>query len=491
MGLGWRSEPGRRACRAVAPVLVALGSWAALFATTGATHARSTMRIGASSSCGGSTSTLFAFGVGGTVLRNTSVSVCGTGRVDVSFAGHVSPRCPGGPCEYAGTQVWQPQGGGDLEITAVRIRGRRRLLTTLSIGAAGIAQSAVQRSEPNGHTTACSDSSNGEGNGFFASGPDAFLSPAVHGGRLVLNLARNPPALFGTRCAGPLAVDLGAALPTASISLRRISRGGGVIDLRGNHAFAAHGFSGVVRSTLVLHLGRAKISHPPTRSRSSIPHGRRFTDLSVTYRVERLRGGAVAAVRTLSDPGECGPFDACGLSGTITMAPGVAHGGSVSFSASAFATRPRRDLLAAVGLSAHGNPAGIGVGGAGEQSLHGTLTADLRQDGECRDQTRLSAATVQLQGHDGRLLVSLSPVSTQAPDPLRTRCPGPELGQHALALATLPRRALHGRVVTVALHGNAFGDGPYRVRTRSTLILTLRRVRVRTQTFQVPSPPSP
>jgi hypothetical protein len=153
------------------------------------------------------------------------------------------------------------------------------------------------------------------------------------------------------------------------------------------------------------------------------------------------------------------------------------------------AARPRRDLLAAVGLSAHGNPAGIGVGGGGEQSVHGTVAADLRQDGECRDQTRVSAASVQLHSHAGRLLVSLSPVSTQAIDPLRTRCPGPELGQHMLTHATLARAALRRRVLTVVLHGDAFSDGPYRVRTRSTLVLTLRRVRVRTQTYRIPSPP--
>jgi hypothetical protein len=81
----------------------------------------------------------------------------------------------------------------------------------------------------------------------------------------------------------------------------------------------------------------------------------------------------VADVRALSDPGECGPFDACGLGGGITVAPGAARGGSVSLFASASATRPGRDLLAAVGLSAHGNPAGIGgtlaaVAGAGAQS---------------------------------------------------------------------------------------------------------------------------
>jgi hypothetical protein len=97
---------------------------------------------------------------------------------------------------------------------------------------------------------------------------------------------------------------------------------------------------------------------------------------------------------------------------------------------------------------------------------------------------------VQLQSHAGRLLVSLSPLSGQAVDPLRTRCPGPELGEHALATATLPRSALRRRVLTMALDGNSFTDGPYRVRTRSTLVLTLRRVRVATETYRIPSPPS-
>jgi acetoacetate decarboxylase len=40
---------------------------------------------------------------------------------------------------------------------------------------------------------------------------------------------------------------------------------------------------------------------------------------------------------------------------------------------------------------------------------------------------------------------------------------------------------LRHRSFTVTLHGNAFGDGPYRVTTRSTLNLTLRRTKVTTQ----------
>jgi hypothetical protein len=84
-------------------------------------------------------------------------------------------------------------------------------------------------------------------------------------------------------------------------------------------------------------------------------------------------------------------------------------------------------------------------------------------------------------GRAGRLEVSLSPGLSQAADPLRTRCPGPDLGQRQLTSASLPLSVLRHRSFTVTLHGNAFGDGPYRVTTRSTLNLTLRRTKVTTQ----------
>jgi hypothetical protein len=400
----------------------------------------------------------------------------------VSFSSDALAQCG---CGYVGTDYWQPQGGGDLDVLAYRRHGRRQFDTTLLLGGSISGRDAVERRQPTGQTTACSDTTGSESGG--------FLSPPVRGGRIVVSLAQSGAGLIGTRCAGPLAVDVTAALPTASISLRRIAHSGAVLDLRGTHTFAAHGFSGVVRSTVVLRLGHARATHPSPpvpAPPSAAGRGKRITAITVTYRVERLRGSAVTDVRTLTDPGQCGPFDACGLGGAITMAPAPAHGGSVSLFAETSAARPRRDLLAAVGLSTHGNPARIGVAGAGEQSLHGTVAADLHQGGACRDQTRLSAASLQLQSHAGGLLMSLSPVSTPGTDPLRTRCPGPELGQHALTSATLPRGALRRQVVTLALKGNAFGDGPYRVRTRSTMTVTLRRVRVRTLTYRIPSPPS-
>ena len=373
-------------------------------------------------------------------------------------------------------------GHRSLDLLTYRIHGRTVRAASLALGGSGgPLQSAVGRSAAPGQTTACSDLSNGPVEGFF--------TPRVRGRRITLNLVSGFP-LLGTRCAGPLDVDLGSALPAVTLSLSRVIHGRLRIDLRGAHRFSAHGFSGVVRSTLVLRLGRAKTV--PHSQGSPVPtSGQRTRIVNVTYRVQRLRGTAVADIRASSDAAVCGPLDACGLSGTIGFVPGATRGGPVFLSASAPARRPRRDLLAAVGLGAGANRSGIAADGGGSARLRGAIVADLTQARQCRDATRLSDAQVLLEARGDRVRVSLSPARSQAADPLRTRCPGPELGNHALASAVLPRRALRRRTFTVALDGRALRDGPYEVRTRSTLVLTLRRMRVRTQTYRLPSPPSP
>ncbi|HTU30354.1 MAG TPA: hypothetical protein VMF07_13305, partial [Solirubrobacteraceae bacterium] len=69
----------------------------------------------------------------------------------------------------------------------------------------------------------------------------------------------------------------------------------------------------------------------------------------------------------------------------------------------------------------------------------------------------------------------LAPSDSQAADPLRTRCPGPDLGSHVFVAARVPASVLRRRAFTANLRGRAFSDGPYRVSTRSTLAVTLRR----------------
>ena len=407
-------------------------------------------------------------------MSQTDMLVCATGRLTVTFAGDAATGCIAhGLCGYAGTETWQPQNVGDLAVATFAQHGRRSTTATMVLGGPGNpVLSAVQRSVATGNTTACSDQAQ-DGDGFF--------TEPVSGARVTIGLRGADQPLLGTRCAGPLAADVAAALPSRTLSLSRLLRGDATIDLTANGRFAVHGLAGTISSTIVLVLGR------PHRSSGSggpspSPGITRTRLAEITYRVTRLQGTAVATVRSSPLAAVCGPFDACGLAGEIDLAPGTSARGSLSVFANAALRRPKRDLLAALGVANGGNPSGISVQGGGDASLHhGEVIADLMQGSACRDETRLRQAAIQLREQAGRLLISLSPSGSQAGDPLRTRCPGPELGSHQLTSASVPLTALRGPTLTVALRGDSFSDGPYRVATKSTLTLALRRGRIKTQ----------
>jgi hypothetical protein len=404
---------------------------------------------------------------------SADLPLCATGRITVTFAGDPGAGCAArGLCGYAGTETWQPQDVGDVAVSTFEQRGRRYSSATMIVGGPGNpVLSAVQRSQATGTTTACSDHSQ-DGGGFFAL--------PVSGARVTIGLRHAEVPLLGTRCAGPLDADVAGALPSRTLSLSQVLRGRATIDLTGSGRFAAHGLSGTVRSTIVLVLGRPHRSSGS--SGSSLPPGVKRSRLTeVTYRVTHVGGSAIAAVRSSAVAAVCGPFDACGLEGVIDVAPRTTSGGSVYLTATAPLRRPKRDLLAALGVASGGNPSGIGVDGGGDASLRGEITADLAQGSTCRDQAGLRQAGILLRQRAGRLEVSLSPASSQAGDPLRTRCPGPELGSHQLTSTSVPLSVLRHATFTVALRGGSFSDGPYRVTTRSTLTVTLRRAGVTTQ----------
>jgi hypothetical protein len=421
----------------------------------------------------GGGSSAFLYGSGAKLVSETDLPLCARGRLTVTFAGDPSAGCAAhGLCGYAGTETWTPQGVGDLAVSTVEQRGRRSSNATMFVGDPGNpVLSAVQRSRATGTSTACSDNSQGEG---------GFFSVPVSAGRVTIGLGHAEEPLFGTRCAGPLDADVAAALPSRTVSSSQILHGHATIDLTASKRFVSHGLSGTVQSTIVFVLGR------PHRSSgsggSSPPPGvtpSRLTE--VTYRVTHVGGSAIAAVRSSAVTAVCGPFDACGLRGVIDVAPGTTSGSSVYLTATASLHRPEHDLLTALGVASDGNPSGIGVQGAGEASVHGEVAADLTQGSACRDQTGLRHIEIELRKRADRLQVSVSPGASQAADPLRTRCPGPELGSHKLTSASIPLSVLRHPSFTVALHGGSFGDGPYRVTTRSTLTITLRRAGVKTQ----------
>jgi hypothetical protein len=419
----------------------------------------------------------FFFSEGGPkLLSETDLRVCVTGRLTVTFAGDPATGCAAhGLCGYAGTESFEPQGIGELSVATYADRGGRHRTATMVLGGGpgGPVVSAVERSQANGTTTACRDRQSSGG----------FFSLPVNGDRVTIGLAHARTAFLGTRCAGPVDADIAAALSSQTVALSRILHGSHTIDLRGSRRFAAHGLAGTVTSTLVLvlaHPGRSSNSGGSSPPTSPSKAKRRIT--KVHYRVVRLGGSAVSTVRTSAVAAVCDPFDACGLHGTINVVPGPTLSGVAFIDADAPLSRPKRDLLAALGLTSDGNPSGIGVAGVGLATVRGTVSADLTQQNDvCRDQVGLREFVVLLYRHANRLVVSLSPAVSQADDPLRTRCPGPNLARPRFTRASVPLSVLRHPTFTVRFHGSAFSDGPYQVTTRSSLSIILQRTKVTTQ----------
>jgi hypothetical protein len=467
-------------------LVVALGCVGLILFGVGSVGAGARPVTAHAAACGGGRSgSFYAYGGGTQILSDLDLSACVTGRLTVTFAGDPAAGCATeGLCGYSGTVTFSPGTGdvGDLNIVTSRRHGRRSTSASLSIGGPNSpTTSAVQRtvSGPTGtQTTSCSDNT-GSGHEFEGA---AFALPIAHG-EATLDLDRTQPSILGSRCAGPLDVDLASVLPSRTVAIRTLERGDTGIDLTGGGHFAAHGLSGTVTSTLVLTLGRPQREKqgvaPPRPVRTTLTHV-----VTVEYRVAALTGDAVATVQSSATPAACGPFDACGLGGAITVLPGsVAHGSVFLTAESSHDTA--RQLRAT--LRGAGERAG-GLSGAGLASVKGSVRADLTQDGAtCSDAVALRRFSIRIVRAGPHLAVSLAPAQSQAADPLRTRCPGPDLGSHRFSSGELPASVLSRPAFSVTLHGRPFRDGSYRVTTRSALRLTLRRGATHVHAIRLPA----
>ncbi len=468
--------------RSLVAVLIACGLAFGVSASSDTSPAASSVRptvAAVPARCAGSPSSVLTLGLAGSVklLSQTAIPVCATGGLTVSFDSTAAGCAAQGPCGYAGTDSWRPSAGGVLELVAYRQAHRRRYAAMLLLGQDDPVVAAVQHTGPAGVTSSCRDSDRA-----FS----GFLSSEVRQDRLTVDLDGGQPPLLGTRCAGPLNVDLGAALPGSQLALWAALHGRATVDLSGTRGFRSRDFTGDVSSSLVLRLGRPRTS--PVNAPLPGPRGPLTRSVDDFYRLQSLRGGLTVGLRASSDPTVCGALDACGVAGAIAIAARSAPRSNILLDATGPAKRPYQDFLAALGHG-RGDPRGIDVGGGGQLSVHGTVTAQLTTPTICRDATRLFSAEVLLQASAGRLRVSLSPAGSQANDPLRTRCPGPAVGSDQLAAATVPLSTLRHRTFTVALHGARRQAGPYQLTAESTIRLTLRRTRQTTQTFRVPVAP--
>lgn len=448
-------------------------------------------------------SVFLSFGTGGGPPGSVSLASLRTkGAVTVDFHGDEASGCAAaGLCGVDGTVTWSPAGRGILVALGYREHGVRFedgffILADVSPnGPQPATYSRVRRAPAAGAPSSlCADVGEAQADAFgFGPRQGTSLEFGVLG---VGGFGAQPSAALRTRCAGPMAADVSGLLPTHTISERALRRSPHDLDFSADREFAAGGLAGAVHSTVMLHIGRARsVSLDPEEPTGPTRKRRRRT-LEVSYRVERVAGQVVTGVRGLADPDLCGPLDACGLMGSVTVAPRASSGEAI-VSAEASARHPWRDLRRAVGLSPGRPPRGVSTFGF-VQWAHdgGSVTSDLSRDGApaCTDSAPLAAGGAVILRFSSRAVrAAYGDVEGAASELMSTRCPGPVLadasGGGALASAQIPLRTFGSRQVTLRLQGGrAYNSDGYSGTTRPDVTVVMHRTRVkrRTQVYEVP-----
>jgi hypothetical protein len=256
------------------------------------------------------------------------------------------------------------------------------------------------------------------------------------------------------------------------------------LDLSGTRAFRARGFSGSIESTLALHLGGPQRlnNRPPPGERTRL---RRRRLVTARYAVEQLAGVDRIAFAGLPDP-LCGSLDSCGSRGTVAVSPNATTG-HLTLEAEAPASRPRRDLYAAIGLREHGRRSGVNTYGFGRWTSDRGISSEalIRADGSptCRDAIAADAGELLIQPRGSHVRVSTGSFY-EGSDPLRTRCPGPfstDLSPSGnIASGSNPLGALRRRRVVLHLdRRRRFSADGYSGVAAPELTLVLRRMSVR------------
>ncbi len=405
-----------------------------------------------------------------------------SGLLSVQFHGDQAAGCAHwGLCGYSGTVTWRPPAGGSVEI---QVTGGRHstatafLLPTNILGAApagGVTTADVQLagSGPSAAPVHCVD----------AAATGAVTAFPAHAGLVLISLREMEPALLVTRCAGPRDPEVIPQLPAPVLSLAALERGRRTISFAASSSLLSHGLVGSISSTVKLRLGR------PQREKigggSLGRGGTRVRELDVEYRAA-IAGTVAEEIRGATNPLVCGPLGACGLSGTIALAP-RARDVKVELIAQEGAGKPARNLLAAVGL-APGPSRGVAAFGAGAWGSGGSVRSELTQGSErCDDVAPLGLGTVLVGSTRGGLGLVYAPGTALGAIPSVTDCPGPLPSTGGVALGTVPLAALRRRTTRITLTtGSSGGDDGYEIRYVPHVTVTLTRVSARTKIVRQP-----
>ncbi|HEV2813396.1 MAG TPA: hypothetical protein VGW10_09110, partial [Solirubrobacteraceae bacterium] len=238
-----------------------------------------------------------------------------TGSLAVRWDSDPATCAAAGRCGLAGNMTWNaPRGGLVFVVEYLRNRRRERAGSLILSGEerGTPLRARVRRATPGGSSLCVDAASTGAG-----------MELAERDGLVGIGFGQpGMETLLANRCAGPTMGDVASALPVIRMSLARLARGRTTIRLAGEGGFAAGGLRGTVTSTLSLRLGRPRTGLGDDDG-DRITGGRRVRQIEVEYRVAEVRGEVGVDLAASADPAECAPLDACGLAGTLRLAPAV------------------------------------------------------------------------------------------------------------------------------------------------------------------------
>ena len=423
--------------------------------------------------------------------RAVSIPVEVAGSVQVEFTSTAGAGCElrcGPTGSVSGSLAWDPGAQADLEVTERRAGARRELDASLFfLGGPGqdapTTTAHVVRDAAGGAPAVCSDARVNDLTflDFSAGSPSHVEARLLKGGPDDSNL-------FRTRCGGPLEHDLVGALPTAKLDLATFTRGRATVDLSGTRQFAAHGFTGTVRSSIELRLGRFATDLPPPLEVTSrrLP-GYAPRSVVATYRIEQVAGSIETSFTGGAEPPLCNPLDSCGAFGTVRLSPMVSAGRATFVSYGPARRVSGRELRAALGLRRGPRVGGVTASGVADWGRDGGTLSESFTGGDgtvCKDTVPLPSGFMSFWVGPRRVFATYGRSSAAGPDLLRTHCPGPSIldaaQDHPLATGSVPRSSFgKSRVAITLTRGRAFDSEPYAGETGASLTIVLRRVAVR------------
>jgi hypothetical protein len=418
----------------------------------------------------------------GPATVETSIPLRITGALSVQFRGDPAAGCARwGLCGYSGDVLWQPPQSGSITIS--RTAGRHPRVTVTLIPSDPLGTGITGGMTTANVTLAGTGAASPAAHCVDATATDDGPTLSLHHGQITMSLANRAQPLLATRCAGPHDADVLSHIPVRTLTLAALERGRTPISLAAVGALRAHGLSGFITSTVVLHVGAPgrPRTERDTGSEGPTEPGR---EIDVNYRAT-LSGSVVEQVRGAANSLQCAPLGSCGVAGTITLTPRV-HTTFARLFATARATTPHRELLAAAGLAPGGTGQTSGVGIVAWRG-GGSVRSDLAQGASrCIDSAPFGVGQLLIVTSGRRWRVSLPAGGVLGLGTPATRCPGPILTAGLLAGANAPLSTFDRRTAQIALmRGSTVQDDGYRVRIVPHLTLTLTRVRVRSKALRL------